>query len=445
MRSFDVVVIGGGPGGEVAAGRLGERGVSVALVEDRLVGGECSYWACMPSKALLRPYEALAEARRVPGAEQAATGKLDVQAALDRRDEIIHDLDDSSQLPWLEDRGITLFRGRGALSGERRVTIGEEEIEAEKAIILAGGTTPAMPPIEGLDAIDGAWTNREATTAKAIPERLVILGGGVVGVEMSQAFQTLGSNVTLIEGERRLIPREEEFACVQLTEALREYGVDIRTGQQAERVEQSGRTITVTTADGGTAEGDTLLVALGRAPQTDESGLDEPIEVDAHCRVNGRPWLYAIGDINGRALFTHMAKYQARIAADHICGQETALEHGADGPLSPRVVFTEPQVAAVGHTSESAPDAQVVETETSGNAGGSYWGRNAVGTARLLIDPERRVVVGATITGAEVQDMLHAATVAIVGEVPLERLRHATPCFPTRSEIWLKLLEQAGV
>ena len=215
-----MVVVGAGPAGEVAAGRLAEHGLQVAIVEDRLVGGECSFWACMPSKALLRPYEALAELRRIPGAAQAVTGELDVPAVLARRDEVIHDLDDSAQLPWLEDRGVTLLRGWGKLSGERRVTVGDEEIEARRAVMLAGGSTPTMPPIEGLDAIDGAWTNREATTAKEIPERLVVMGGGVVGVEMSQAFQTLGSQVTLIEGERRLLPREEEFACAQVTEAL---------------------------------------------------------------------------------------------------------------------------------------------------------------------------------------------------------------------------------
>src|SRR5215218_3883855 len=330
MRTFDVVVVGGGPGGEVAAGRLGKRGLSVALVEDRLVGGECSYWACMPSKALLRPYEALAEARRVPGAAQAAGGRLDVQAVLDRRDEIVHNLDDSSQLPWLEDRGVALFRGRGRLSGERRVTVGDEELEAAKAVILAGGTKPAMPPIEGLDAIDGAWTNREATTAKAVPERLVIMGGGVVGVEMAQAFQTLGSQVTLIEGERRLLPREEEFACAQVTEGLAEYGVDIRTGQRATKVEQRDGTVAVTTEDGRIAEGDTLLVALGRVPQTKGLGL-ETVGVPDDKPVDCHPWLYAIGDINGRALFTHMGKYQARIAADHIMGHDTAFSHGADG------------------------------------------------------------------------------------------------------------------
>ncbi|HEX2413329.1 MAG TPA: NAD(P)/FAD-dependent oxidoreductase [Solirubrobacteraceae bacterium] len=456
MRTFDVVVIGAGPAGEVAAGRLADRGLSVAIVEDRLIGGECSFWACMPSKALLRPYEALAEARRVAGAAEAARGELDVAAVLARRDEIIHDLDDSSQLPWLEDRGIALLRGVGELTAERRLKVGDEEIEASRAVILATGSIPSMPPIEGLDAIDDAWTNREATTAKAIPDSLVIMGGGVVGVEMAQAFQTLGSQVTLIEGERRLLPREEEYACAQVTEALEGYGVDIRTGQKAARVEQRGDTVVVGTADGGEAQGDVLLVALGRKPQTKGIGLeslaidtDQPVAVDAVMRADGHPWLYAIGDVNGKALFTHMGKYQGRIAADHILGEDTSLEHGADGPLSPRVIFTEPQIAAVGHTSDTAAaaglDVQVVETSTSGNAGGSFYGHDAPGTSRLLIDRERRVIVGATITGAEVGEMLQAATIAIVGEVPLERLRHATPCFPTRSEIWLSLLEDAGV
>jgi pyruvate/2-oxoglutarate dehydrogenase complex dihydrolipoamide dehydrogenase (E3) component len=454
MRTFDVVVIGAGPAGEVAAGHLADAGLSVAIIEDRLVAGECSYWACMPSKALLRPYEALAEARRVPGAAEAITGSLDVAAVLARRDEIIHDLDDSSQLPWLEKRRIELFRGVGVLTGERRVRVGDEDLEATRAVILSTGSTPSMPPIEGLDTIDDAWTNREATTSKVIPEQLVIAGGGVVGVEMAQAFQTLGSQVTLIEGERRLLPREEEYACAQVTEALESYGVDIRCGQEATRFSQRDGTVVVTTGDGDTAEGDTLLVALGRTPQTKGIGLeqfgldtDKPVPVDLRMRVDGHPWLYAIGDVNGKALFTHMGKYQARIVTDDLLGRDTAIAHGADGPLSPRVIFTEPQVAAVGHTTDTAAQAglqvDVVETATSGNAGGSFYGRGAPGTARLLIDRERGLVVGATITGAEVADLLHAATVAIACEVPLDRLRHAVPCFPTRSEIWLSLLAEA--
>jgi pyruvate/2-oxoglutarate dehydrogenase complex dihydrolipoamide dehydrogenase (E3) component len=459
VRTFDVVVIGAGPAGEVAAGRLAGEGLKVAIVEDRLVGGECSFWACMPSKALLRPYEALAEVQRVPGALEAVTGELDVAAALARRDEVIHDLDDSSQLPWLDDRGIELFRGQGRLVGERRVDVrlnegGTEELEAVKAVFLAGGTLPSMPPIEGLDAVDGAWTNREVTTTKEVPGALVILGGGVVGVEMAQAFRSLGAEVTLIEGERRLLPREEEFACAQVTDRLAEIGVTIKTGQKATKVTQAGGRVEVTVDDGSTVEGDVLLVALGRTAQTEQLGLEDLgfeagkyVEADEHCQVPGHPWLYAIGDVNGRALFTHMGKYQARVATDHVLGKDAAATHGADGPLSPRVIFCDPQVAAVGHTEQTATEAgidvEIVETETSGNAGGSFWGRGAPGTTRFLIDRQRGVLVGATFTGAEVQDFLHAATIAIVAEVPLARLRHATPAFPTRSEVWLPLIEAA--
>jgi pyruvate/2-oxoglutarate dehydrogenase complex dihydrolipoamide dehydrogenase (E3) component len=337
------------------------------------------------------------------------------------------------------------------------VDVGDEQLQARRAVILAAGTLPAMPPIEGLAAIDGAWTNREATTAKQVPERLVVMGGGTVGVELSQAFQTLGSQVTLIEGMRRLMAREEQYACEEVTAALAELGVDIRTGQKAANVEQAADgTVTVTTEDGGTANGDTLLVALGRTPQPEALGLEalgfparEYVRVDAHMQVPEHPWLYCVGDLNGRALFTHMGKYQARVAADHLLGHDVALSHGADGPLSPRVTFTDPQVACVGHTVDTAREAGLVvdvyDAPTSGNAGGSFYGRGARGTTRWVVDSERRIVVGCTITGSEVADFLHAATIAVVGEVPLERLRHAVPAFPTRSEVWLQLLDQAGV
>jgi pyruvate/2-oxoglutarate dehydrogenase complex dihydrolipoamide dehydrogenase (E3) component len=448
-RAFDVVVLGAGPAGEVAAGRLGEGGLRVAAVEQHLVGGECSYYACMPSKALLRPGELLAETRRVPGLR--AEG-LDVGAVLARRDEVIHDRDDSSQLPWLEERGVTLVRGQGRFESERRIRVGDDEVlVAEKAVIVATGSGPVMPPIPGLVEAR-PWSNREATTATEAPDSLIILGGGVVGVELAQAWSSLGTRVVLIEGTPRLLVREEPFASAEVEASLREQGVDVRTGNLAVSVERNGD-VTVELRDGSSVTGAELLVAVGRKPATEELGLEtiglepgKPLEVGSNLRSSRYDWLYAIGDANGRALLTHMGKYQGRLAADAILGKDVAVV--SDGPLSPRVVFSDPQVAAVGHTLASAESAglvvRAIDVETGGTAGGSFVGRNAPGTSRLLIDDTRGVIVGATFTGVEVAEWLHAATIAVVCEVPLERLAHAVPSFPTRSEVWLKLLEAAG-
>jgi dihydrolipoamide dehydrogenase len=462
MRAFDVVVVGGGPSGQEAAGRLADRGLSVAVIEDRLLGGECAHWACIPSKALLRPPEALAETVRIPGARESLNGGPNVLAVLARRDEVIGVDDrtgkpgDAIQTASLDRHRVTLVRGRARLTGERRIATNGEVLEARQAVILAGGSQPLLPPIEGLAGLRRVWTNVEATTAEEIPGRLVIVGAGPVGVEMAQAYQKLGSQVTLIEGEARVLPNYEEFACSQVADALREYGVDVRTGERVVRFARNGDGYTVATSGGAKVDGDEVLVAVGRRAPTDDIGLETVglnpggyLEVDRHMRVQGVAWLYAIGDINGRALFTHMGKYQARIAVDRILGDETAVTHGADGGNAPSVIFTDPQVASVGHTTETALAAGIdfdsYDTPTSGNAGGLFYGPNAPGTARFLVDRERRVLIGCTITGSEVTDFIHAATIAVVGEVPLERLRHAVPPFPTRSEIWLSLLEQAAL
>jgi pyruvate/2-oxoglutarate dehydrogenase complex dihydrolipoamide dehydrogenase (E3) component len=449
---FDVVVIGAGPAGEVCAGRLGEAGLEVAIIEGHLVGGECSFYGCMPSKALLRPAQALSEARRIPGAREAVTGDLDADAVLHRRDEVIHGLDDAVQLPWLEQRGVTVLRGHARLAGERRVELNGSVIEARKAVVLATGSEAALPPIPGLAEAE-PWTNRMATTAGAVPARLIVLGGGVIGVELGQAWATLGSRVTIVEAFPRLLGREEEFAAQLVHDALVEQGIEIRVGSPAVGVARDEGTVSVRLESGEELEADELLVAVGRRPATRDLGLEavglEPgryVEVDLTMRVPGRDWLYAIGDANGRSLLTHMGKYQGRVAAEVILGRDAEIQPQAAGALAPRVVFTEPQVAAVGHTLASALqagiDARAVDVETSGNAGGSFYGRGAPGLSRLVIDRERRVLVGATFSGADVAEFLHAATIAVVGEVPLETLWHATPSFPTRSEVWLRLLEQ---
>ncbi|GAA3517953.1 dihydrolipoyl dehydrogenase family protein [Actinocatenispora rupis] len=467
MDEFDLVVLGAGPTGENLAERAHAGGLSVAVVESELVGGECSYWACMPSKALLRPAAARAEATRVAGAREAVTGPLDAAAVLARRDAFASHWKDDGQADWVASAGLTLVRGHGRLDGERRVVVEAADgthrvLTARHAVAVCTGTRAAVPDLPGI-ADARVWTSREATSAKAVPGRLAVVGGGVVAVEMATAWRALGSEVTLLVRGARLLPKLEPFAGDLVADSLRDSGVDVRFGVSVTKVHRDGGTVTLTTGD-GTVEADEVLFATGRTPATADIGLDtvgltpgRPVEVDDTGAATGVPggWLYAAGDVNGRALLTHQGKYQGRVfgavIADRAAGRALdTTDWGrsvatADRYAVPQVVFTDPEVAAVGRTYEEARAAghrvRAVDYDLGSVAGASLYADDYRGRARAVVDLDREVLLGVTFVGAGVSELLHSATVAVVAEVPVARLWHAVPAYPTISEVWLRLWE----
>ncbi|WP_327433919.1 dihydrolipoyl dehydrogenase family protein [Streptomyces sp. NBC_01236] len=465
--AYDVVVLGAGPVGENVADRTRAAGLSTAVVESELVGGECSYWACMPSKALLRPAIARADARRVPGLRQSVQGPLDAPAVLAHRDYYVSHWKDDGQIAWLDGIGADLYRGHGRLDGPRRVTVegpdGERHVlTARYAVVVSTGSRALLPNLPGLAQVK-PWTSREATSAHAVPGRLIVVGGGVVATEMATAWRALGSEVTVLVRGKGLLPRMEPFAGELVAEALQEAGVDVRTGTSVSAVTREGSTVVALTDSGDRIEADEILFATGRAPRTDDLGLDtvglEPgswLDVDDSLQVVGSEWLYAVGDVNHRALLTHQGKYQARIAGAAIAARAAGVPlletdpwgaHSAtaDRAAVPQVVFTDPEAAAVGLSLAEAEAAghrvRAVDVDMSSVAGAGLYAYGYRGRARMVVDLDREILLGVTFVGPGVGELIHSASIAVAGEVPIGRLWHAVPSYPTVSEVWLRLLE----